>query len=495
MGLSGATKKQRIQDDPRNLRWATDTSAPGFRLLASMGWNPDSNPQLGNASSQSAILANGGSGFSRKIAAIPIAKDDTLGIGMKRGSAAAVVGSLKAMGVASGANSTTAGSGFVTAGSGSSTPQNGVTDGGSGGGEFGSLLARLNKLKEQSGGLSASASPVPEGDDKPSKKKRKRSSSESSSEDSSSESEAEKDAAASPAPVVASSASASPAPTPATLAALKNPRMAARSKHLRAKRMATASNASAMAEILGLAPPTSATPSPAPSGSSTPVLAVNGPRTDGWPSVPPRGSSSIAVSTATTTTTVSTGGVGAAPVFASASTTSLEATFEPAPAKEETEKERKKREKAEKKARKEAKRAKKAAKAESEPAVEEKEKERSRSPSPEFKVHSAKFDPFKVTSDTPTVASAPAAGLSSVFGRMFVGSSAGGMGATFVPPAASAPVVEEKVEEPVKVKKDKKEKKEKSGKEKKEKKEKKREGETKEERRARKEAKKGKKAE
>ncbi|BGP28812.1 hypothetical protein JCM10296v2_000548 [Rhodotorula toruloides] len=487
MGLSGATKKQRIQDDPRNLRWATDTSAPGFRLLASMGWNPDSNPQLGNASSQAAISANGGSGFSRKIAAIPIAKDDTLGIGMKRGSAAAVVGSLKAMGVASGANSTTAGSGFVTAGSGSSTPQNGVTGGGSGGGEFGSLLARLNKLKEQNGGLSASASPAPEGDDKPSKKKRKRSSSESSSDDSSSESEAEKEAGASPAPVVASSTSASPAPTPATLAALKNPRMAARSKHLRAKRMATASNASAMAEILGLAPPTSATPSPAPSGSSTPVLAVNGPRTDGWPSVPPQGSSSIAVSTTTTTTTttttVSTAGVGAAPVFASASTTSLEATFEPAPAKEETVKERKKREKAEKKARKEAKRAKKAAKAESEPVVEE-EKERSRSPSPEFKVHSAKFDPFKVTSDTPTAASAPAAGLSSVFGRMFVGSSAGGMGATFVPPSVSALVVEETVEEPVKVKKDKKDKKEK--------KEKKREGETKEERRARREAKKAK---
>ncbi|KAK4332319.1 hypothetical protein RTBOTA2_000486 [Rhodotorula toruloides] len=484
MGLSGATKKQRIQDDPRNLRWATDTSAPGFRLLASMGWNPDSNPQLGNASSQAAISANGGSGFSRKIAAIPIAKDDTLGIGMKRGSAAAVVGSLKAMGVASGANSTTAGSGFVTAGSGSSTPQNGVAGGGSGGGEFGSLLARLNKLKEQNGGLSASASPAPEGDDKPSQKKRKRSSSESSSDDSSSESAAEKEAAASPAPVVASSASASPAPTPATLAALKNPRMAARSKHLRAKRMATASNASAMAEILGLAPPTSATPSPAPSGSSTPVLAVNGPRTDGWPSVPPRGSSSIAVSTTTTmTTTVSTAGVGAAPVFASASTTSLEATFEPAPAKEETEKERKKREKAEKKARKEAKRAKKAAKAGSEPVVVEEEKERSRSPSPEFKVHSAKFDPFKVTSDTPTVASAPAAGLSSVFGRMFVGSSAGGMGATFVPPSASAPVVEKKVEEPAKVKKNKKEKKEK-----------KREGETKEERRARKEAKRAKKA-
>ncbi|BGP21625.1 pin2-interacting protein X1 [Rhodotorula toruloides] len=480
MGLSGATKKQRIQDDPRNLRWATDTNAPGFRLLASMGWNPDSNPQLGNASSQAAILANGGSGFSRKIAAIPIAKDDTLGIGMKRGSAAAVVGSLKAMGVASGANSTTTASGFVTAGSGTSTPQNGLTGGGSGGGEFGNLLARLNKLKEQNGGLSASGSPAPEEDDKPSKKKRKRSSSSSSSDDLSSESEEEKEAAPTPARIYASSASASPAPTPAALAALKNPRMAARSKHLRAKRMATASNASAMAEILGLAPPTSATPSPAPSGSSTPVLAVNGPRSDGWPSVPPPRSSSIAVSTTTTTmtTTVSTAGVGAAPVFASSSTTSLEATFEPAtPKEEENEKQRKKREEAEKKARKEAKRAKKAAKAESEPVVEV-EKERSRSPSPEFKVHSAKHDPFKVSSDTPT-ASVPAAGLSSVFGRMFVGSSAGGMGATFVPPSATVVVEEEKAKERVKMKK--------------EKKEKKREGETKEQRRARKEAKRAKK--
>lgn len=39
MGLSGATKKQRIQDDPRNLRWAQGEpclSASFFRSFSSL---------------------------------------------------------------------------------------------------------------------------------------------------------------------------------------------------------------------------------------------------------------------------------------------------------------------------------------------------------------------------------------------------------------------------------------------------------------------------
>lgn len=265
MGLAGASKKQRIQDDPRNTRWAQgqlalvllpglaphhaalharpadmfrmappDTSAPGFRLLASMGWNPESAPTLGNAQSQAAILANGGSVFSKRIASIPTAKDDTLGIGMKRGSAAAVVGSLKALGVpsATGANAATPlTSGFVTAGS--MTPQDGVTGGGSGGGEFGNLLARLNKLKEQNGTLSASASPAPEPSEQH-KKKRKRSSSASSSSSAvssdssdSDDSDAEPTPSTSTLPAAPSPApDAVPAPSAAALAILRNPRMA-----------------------------------------------------------------------------------------------------------------------------------------------------------------------------------------------------------------------------------------------------------------------------
>lgn len=203
-----------------------------------MGWNPESNPSLGNAESQAAIVANGGSVFSaRKIAAIPLAKDDNLGIGMKRGTGAHVVGSLRAIGVAplSGANAVGAGSpasanpGFVSAGSGTATPQDGVTGGGSGGGEFGNLLARLNKLKEMNGGVisqsSASPSPAPE-----LRKKRKRSgSSSTSSSSSSSSSEDSSSDDDEPAPVASTSQTASPAPaapSAAALALLKNPRMA-----------------------------------------------------------------------------------------------------------------------------------------------------------------------------------------------------------------------------------------------------------------------------
>ena len=214
----------------------TDTSAPGFRLLASMGWNPESNPSLGNAESQAAIIANGGSAFpAGKSPPTPLAKDDNLGIGMKRGTGAHVVGSLRAIGVApvSGANAVGPGSGstpnpgFVSAGSGTATPQDGVTGGGSGGGEFGNLLARLNKLKEMNGGVisqsSASPSPAPD-----SKKKRKRSGSSSSSSSSSSD-DSSSDESEAAAPVASTSQTASPAPpapSAAALALLKNPRMA-----------------------------------------------------------------------------------------------------------------------------------------------------------------------------------------------------------------------------------------------------------------------------
>ncbi|GAA5980677.1 hypothetical protein JCM10908_001730 [Rhodotorula pacifica] len=532
MGLAGASKKQRIQDDPRNLRWAQDTSAPGFRLLASMGWNPESNPSLGNAESQAAIIANGGSVFSaRKIAAIPLAKDDNLGIGMKRGTGAHVVGSLRAIGVSplSGANAVGPGSGsssaqpgFVSAGSGTATPQDGVTGGGSGGGEFGNLLARLNKLKEMNGGVisqsSASPSPAPES----SKKKRKRSgstssSSSSSSSDSDSDSSSDEEVAT---PVASTSQTASPAPpSAAALALLKNPRMAARSKHLRAKRLATASNASAMAEILGLAPSATTSPasslagSPAPP-SMRPALAVNGPRTDGWPEVPARRSSAI-VSVTTTTTTTST----------------TEATTVGGEDDKARRKAEKAARKAEKEARKAAKAAKKAAKASSNE-TDDATTRKARSPSPEFKVHSAAHDPFKVTADVPT-ATQPT-GLASVFGSMFARASTGGMGATFVPPTfapassstslaatfdpkaeeeskAAAVAEEEEAASSSKVKKEKKSKSKKgesSSGEGKSKKDKKRkavddasvaeaegatEGESKEERKARKEAKRAKK--
>lgn len=229
--------------------YVIDTSAPGFRLLASMGWDPSSNPSLGNSDSQAAIVANGGTTFSKKISSIPIAKEDNLGIGMKRGSAASVVGSLKAIGVPTGSNGMGLGaagggvakvSGFVTAGSGSSTPNGTGGTGSSQGGEFGGLLARLNKMKEQG---SLVATPIPSDTDTESNKKRKRSGSTSSasssssssdesepSDESSSDSDSESESTpALPIASTSTSTSASPAPSSSSSFAaviLKNPRMA-----------------------------------------------------------------------------------------------------------------------------------------------------------------------------------------------------------------------------------------------------------------------------
>jgi hypothetical protein len=190
-----------------------------------MGWDPSSNPTLGNADSQAAIIANGGTGFSKKIQSIPLAKEDNFGIGMKRGSAAAVVGTLRAMGVpGAGLGSVGPGEikGFVTAGSGASTPSASAP---SNGGEFGGLLARLNALKAQ-GQLKAKE--ITAADDEP-KKKRKRSSRDDSSDDSSSSSDdssdddsSDEESAPAPVPVAA----LPPPPTALELAILKNPRMA-----------------------------------------------------------------------------------------------------------------------------------------------------------------------------------------------------------------------------------------------------------------------------
>jgi len=192
-----------------------------------MGWDPSSNPSLGNTESQAAIFANGGSAFSKKISSIPIAKEDNLGIGMKRGSAASVVGTLKAMGVPGGGIGAGAAkvSGFVTAGSGSSTP-NGGGQGSSQGGEFGGLLARLNKMKEQG---SLVATPIPSDTD--SSKKRKRSGSASSSSTSSDSDSSDSDDEDEPKIVVEKTTISQPVPESAPISSyaamlLKNPRMA-----------------------------------------------------------------------------------------------------------------------------------------------------------------------------------------------------------------------------------------------------------------------------
>ncbi|KAL8280971.1 hypothetical protein RQP46_006650 [Phenoliferia psychrophenolica] len=277
MGLSGTKQKQRIPDDPRNTKWANDTSAPGFRLLSSMGWTPTA-PALGNVDSQSLISLGGGSTFSKKISVIPTAKDNTLGIGARK--AGAGIGGIRAMGL-----------------------------------PVGSMGAPVTPLE-----LPSPLDPL-------------------------------------------SPATSTPA-SPALTTLLKNPRMAARSKHLRAKRMVSTASAAAMAEILGIAPP-SDSPSPSASSRSPSVLPssissvpfatkhatseplkIAGPSDEGFPEAPKR----------------------AFPMFASASAgTGLAATFVPPvvvettveqPVEEETEKAKLKREKRE---RKDAKRSKKEA--------------------------------------------------------------------------------------------------------------------------------------
>jgi Pin2-interacting protein X1 len=39
MGLAGQRQKQRIGDDPRNLKWKKDQEAVGFKMLSKMGWS------------------------------------------------------------------------------------------------------------------------------------------------------------------------------------------------------------------------------------------------------------------------------------------------------------------------------------------------------------------------------------------------------------------------------------------------------------------------
>lgn len=137
---------------------STDTNAPGFRLLSSMGWTPTA-PGLGNVESQSLIVAGGGSGISKKISVIPTAKDNTLGIGARK--AGAGIGGLSRMGLP------ISSMGFVAAsapGAGAAAEENVPKSGG----EFGRLLERLNSAKL----AAAAADAAQDGGDAPDKKRK-----------------------------------------------------------------------------------------------------------------------------------------------------------------------------------------------------------------------------------------------------------------------------------------------------------------------------------
>ena len=129
--------------DPYSAIWTVlDTSAPGYKLLSSMGWTPSA-PSLGLAASQDLITQGGSIGFSKKISMIPIAKADNLGIGARGGAG---IGSLRAMGQPATGGM---GMGFVTAAVTTVVPVEGEVKKG-GGGEFGRLLERLNAAASQS---------------------------------------------------------------------------------------------------------------------------------------------------------------------------------------------------------------------------------------------------------------------------------------------------------------------------------------------------------
>ena len=127
-----------------------DTSAPGYKLLSSMGWTPAA-PSLGLAASQELITQGGSLAFSKKISMIPIAKSDNLGIGARGGAG---IGSMRAMGLPATGGM---GMGFVTAAVTNAVPVEGEVKKG-GGGEFGRLLERLNAASASS----QSPSPAPE---------------------------------------------------------------------------------------------------------------------------------------------------------------------------------------------------------------------------------------------------------------------------------------------------------------------------------------------
>lgn len=192
-----------------------------------MGWTPDA-PNLGLAASQDLIAAGGSTAYNKKISVIPLAKDDNLGIGARRGGA---IGSIRAMGVPAIGGM---GMGFVTASGGSGEPQEAPKQGG----EFGRLLERLNKAKEEALlAAKESGAPVVEVEvaieDKQSKEERKKVKKEKKRKRAAEEEEEEESSAGnteSDAPVATLTTVMEVSPAPSSGAStptiLKNPRMA-----------------------------------------------------------------------------------------------------------------------------------------------------------------------------------------------------------------------------------------------------------------------------
>ncbi|KAF2797671.1 hypothetical protein K505DRAFT_405632 [Melanomma pulvis-pyrius CBS 109.77] len=80
MGLAGPKNRTRISNDPQNTTWANNTSRFGHRILSSQGWTPGSSLGAENAAHSEHYTAASHSHIR------VLLKEDTLGLGAKRGS-------------------------------------------------------------------------------------------------------------------------------------------------------------------------------------------------------------------------------------------------------------------------------------------------------------------------------------------------------------------------------------------------------------------------
>ncbi|KAL7284287.1 hypothetical protein ACG7TL_001570 [Trametes sanguinea] len=277
MGLAGRKVKQRIPNDPRNLAWANDANKFGAAYLAKLGWNPSQ--------------GLGVSGEGRTTAISVTQKLDFLGIGADhRNSEGGIAWKqnkdfenlLKRLNAANGnpqeQDEIMKVEGFTRAG-----PSAGAE----------TVKADDDVVKEEENVDKKEKKKRKKGEDEEDgERKKKRKKSKSSDEQSDVDEPKKKDkkdkkkkkreSSEEPAPVSATKteeASPAPAAAPAAPVPSKAPRLH-RARHMRAKHLASKS-ASAIAEILGIAP---STPTPA-SGSATPSLPTGASSTP-YPSTP-----------------------------------------------------------------------------------------------------------------------------------------------------------------------------------------------------------------
>ncbi|KAL1710688.1 hypothetical protein EV121DRAFT_275499 [Schizophyllum commune] len=256
MGLAGRKQKQRIGHDPRNLSWADDASRFGQNYLAKFGWD--------------ASKGLGAQGEGRTSAIKVSQKLDMMGIGAahtKDPNGIAWKQSKDYENLLARLNAAAAGEAYA--------PATGVVaEGGfvkpteDGSGEVGNTNTTAD-VKENAGEAKEKTKEELKREKK--EKKRKRKEQEVEGEDGEKKSKKrkkEKGEESTPAPAAEESSDDEPLPAPAPRPVL---RRAHRSRHIAFKSMAT-KDATAIAEILGVAPtPSSLSSTASPMGALTPI--------------------------------------------------------------------------------------------------------------------------------------------------------------------------------------------------------------------------------